>query len=182
MKFFRPVLSIIILFIVIGGTYYLVAENKGKSEQLEIALLKNKELKEKLDVVNTDMTVQLTEKETELSELQQQIEDLSETAENENQLDPVTAGNLKQLHYEGSEKDIIEELVLHPELIPYDGILGGTMQLSAEGAEVLSHEWILAPFSDGHTLGYLLVEYKVKDGKLTDWKTIDSYILGDELD
>ena len=145
-------------------------------------MLENEELKEQLNVVNTDVVVQLTEKETEISELQQQLEELSETEVNEDQLDPVTASNLKQLHYEGSKKDILEELVLHPELIPYDGIPGGTMQLSAEGAKVLSHEWIFAPFSDGHTLGYLLVEYKVKDGKLTDWKTVDSYILGDELD
>ncbi|MFJ7935062.1 hypothetical protein [Sporosarcina sp. NPDC096371] len=178
MRVFKPVLAIAILIIVFGGVYYVIAGYKEKNQILEKSLLENKELTEKIKAENSSEVLRLND---EVARLQQQIQDLSESTKNEGQLDHLTASILQQLNYEGTEKDIIAELILHPELIPYDGILGGTMQLSAEGAKVLSHEWIFAPFSDGHTLGHLLVEYKVNDGKLTDWKTIDTYILGDEL-
>lgn len=87
---------------------------------------------------------------------------------------------LKKKNYLGSPKDIIAELVKRPELIPYEGVLGGELFIREEGAKVLSHEWIFAPFDDGHIGGYLLIHYSIVDGKPGDWKVLDSYVSGEE--
>jgi len=74
-------------------------------------------------------------------------------------------------------KDIISDLRQHRELIPYKGILGGTMNFYSEDQIwVLTKKWVFAYFEDGHNGGYLFLEYEVtKDGKIK-WKTIASYI------
>ena len=188
MNFFRPVLSIAILLIVFGGMCYLIADDNRDGETaaeaegnelLEKALLENDELKEQLEQLGT--SEELQEAIHEIERLKEQIQDLSESNRDESLLDSLHLYRLKENGFTGNEKDIIAEFVLHPEIIPYDGMLGGTMGLSEE-ARVLSHEWILAPFSDGHVVGHLLVKYKMRDGIPTEWEVIDSYIDGEELD
>lgn len=76
-------------------------------------------------------------------------------------------------------KDIINDLRMHPELIPYDGVLGGTMGFyDPEGIRVLSNRWVFAGFDDGHINGYMLLSYHINDGKIS-WEVIDSYIDGE---
>ncbi len=72
---------------------------------------------------------------------------------------------------------IIADLKQHRELIPYKGILGGTMSFYDDGKIwLLTNKWVLAYFEDGHVAGYLLLEYEVtRDGKIA-WKTIASYL------
>lgn len=76
-------------------------------------------------------------------------------------------------------KDIINDLIKHPELIPYDGVLGGTMGFyDPEGIQVLSDRWVFAGFDDGHINGYMLLRYSSNDGKIS-WEVIDSYLDGE---
>ncbi|MEK7996117.1 MAG: hypothetical protein AAB403_20150, partial [Planctomycetota bacterium] len=57
---------------------------------------------------------------------------------------------------------IIADLKQHRELIPYKGILGGTMNFYDDSRIwVLTKKWVLAYFEDGHVAGYLLLEYEV---------------------
>ena len=72
---------------------------------------------------------------------------------------------------------IIADLKRHRELIPYKGVLGGTMNFYDNSKIwVLTKKWVLAYFEDGHVAGYLLLEYEVtQDGKIS-WKTVASYI------
>lgn len=68
------------------------------------------------------------------------------------------------------------DLIAHPELIPYDGVLGGTMGFySRDSVRVLSDRWVLASFEDGHRMGRMLLRYDVTDNGIV-WKVIDSYI------
>ncbi len=69
------------------------------------------------------------------------------------------------------------DLVKHPELITYKGVLGGTMGFYFENKIwVLTDKWVLAWFEDGHVGGYILLEYTVSDDGKISWKVIDSYL------
>lgn len=74
-------------------------------------------------------------------------------------------------------KDLKTDLMKHPELIPYPGVLGGTMGFYFEDKIwILTKKWVLAWFDDGHIGGYILLEYKVSDDGEVSWKVIDSYL------
>ena len=65
-----------------------------------------------------------------------------------------------------------EDLVTHKELIPYSGVLGGTMEFySKEKIKILSGGLVLAPFEDGHIGANLLLAYRIKGGKI-NWQVI----------
>ena len=69
--------------------------------------------------------------------------------------------------------DIISDLQKHRELIPYKGVLGGTMGFySRKDVLVLTDKWVLAEFDDGHIAGYILLEYHIENGGKIDWKKI----------
>lgn len=59
----------------------------------------------------------------------------------------------------------------HPELIPFDGVLGGTMRF--QRAVPLVDQFVFAEVSDGHVQGYLLLRYEpAATGPGFDWKTV----------
>ena len=84
---------------------------------------------------------------------------------------------LKKKGLKDPVKDIVADLMKHNELIPYEGVLGGTMGFRSESdIHVLTPKWVLASFDDGHILGHMLLEYKVSnDGKIF-WKVVASYL------
>ncbi len=72
-------------------------------------------------------------------------------------------------------QDIISNLVKHRELIPYKGVLGGTMGFySRKNIWLLTNKWALAYFEDGHIGGYLLLEYNISNNGDIKWKRISS--------
>ncbi len=72
---------------------------------------------------------------------------------------------------------IIADLKQHRELIPYKGVLGGTMNFCDDSKIwILTKKWVLAYFEDGHVAGYLLLEYEIAQGGGITWKTIASYL------
>ncbi|HWL23705.1 MAG TPA: hypothetical protein VNR38_08140 [Ureibacillus sp.] len=149
-------------------------ENILPKENVTLASEKD-EVKQKLEIVLEENN-KLKEENIRLSEGLQQLEDNSTNSK----LDHLAVNELEKKNFLGSPKDIIAELVKHPELIPYEGVLGGDVLIREEGTKVLSHEWIFAPFDDGHILGYLLIHYSIVDGKPGNWKVIDSYMYGEQ--
>jgi hypothetical protein len=82
---------------------------------------------------------------------------------------------VKQL--DNQVKDIVSDLMKHPELIPHKGVLGGTMGFySEQNIKVLNSKWVLAQFEDGHIGGWMLLEYKVLKSGSISWKVIDSFL------
>lgn len=74
-------------------------------------------------------------------------------------------------------KDIIADLMKHNELIPYKGVLGGTMGFwSGKDIHILTPKWVFASFDDGHIGGYMLLEYKVSNEGKISWKVVASYL------
>lgn len=68
---------------------------------------------------------------------------------------------------------VVEELLQRPELIPYEGTLGGSMGFySEENIHVLNDQWVFARFEDGHIQGSMLLEYSVGVGGELRWTVL----------
>jgi len=65
---------------------------------------------------------------------------------------------------------ISEDLYKHPELIPYEGVLGGTMAFT--DIDVINYKWVYAKYEDGHIIGYGLYEYHVDDEAQIVWRLV----------
>lgn len=69
-------------------------------------------------------------------------------------------------------KEIISDLTDKPELIPYKGVLGGTMRFYQSETWVLNNKWVYTYFEDGHIGGYMLLEYDVSGNGEITWTRI----------
>lgn len=76
---------------------------------------------------------------------------------------------------ETTEDMLMADLLKHPELIPHEPVLGGTMAFYKEKSKVLSDRWVFAYFEDGHVFGHMLLGYSIDQGKIS-WQVIDSYL------
>lgn len=80
--------------------------------------------------------------------------------------------NLKEkLNIGDPVKYIKKELEKRKDLIPIEGVLGGTMHFSK--IALLNGKWIYAFFEDGHIGGYLLIKYSVKENRNIKWEVMD---------
>ncbi len=72
---------------------------------------------------------------------------------------------------------LVEDLLNRPELIPYEGVLGGTMGFYTEdNIRVLDNHWIYAHFEDGHIGGAMLLAYRKRADGQIEWYILDSYL------
>ena len=84
---------------------------------------------------------------------------------------------LKEKGLKNPVNDIIVDLMKHNELIPYQGDLGGKMGFHSEkDIYVLSTKLVRASFDDGHTDGWMLLEYQVTGRNKISWKVLESYL------
>lgn len=68
-----------------------------------------------------------------------------------------------------------EDLRERPELIPFDGELGGTMGFyDPQAIRVLSERWVYARFDDGHVQGEMLLEYTVGEDADIEWEVLEA--------
>jgi hypothetical protein len=92
----------------------------------------------------------------------------------------LTSWDIAQLARQGisnPEKDLAADLMQHRELIPYEGIMGGSMGFySKKDIHILSSRWVLASFEDGHIGGNMLLEYRVDPGGNISWKVLSAYM------
>ena len=85
--------------------------------------------------------------------------------------------NLQKNGLSDPEEDLISDLVQHRELIPYEGVMGGTMGFYAKkDIHVLTARWILASFEDGHIGGCMLLEYQVSPEGEIQWNVLSAYL------
>ena len=85
--------------------------------------------------------------------------------------------NLQKHGLSDPEEDLIADLMQHSELIPYKGVMGGTMGFySSQDIHILSSRWVFAAFEDGHIGGHMLLEYRVDPGGKIHWRVIVAYL------
>ena len=82
--------------------------------------------------------------------------------------------DLKHRGIADPEKNIIESLSGNLKLIPYPGVLGGTMHFGK--ISLLGNRWVIADFDDGHIIGRMLLKYTIQIDSSIKWKVIDKYV------
>ena len=70
---------------------------------------------------------------------------------------------------------LLDTLKNHNDLIPVEGVLGGTMRWWPELSVILDSRFAVGYFEDGHIMGFALLEYDFEaDGKPV-WKVLYTY-------
>ncbi len=70
-------------------------------------------------------------------------------------------------------KSIVSDLLMRSDLIPFEGVLGGTMYMSR--AWLLTDRYALAEFEDGHVLGNMILIYDIENGDII-WTVLDAQL------
>lgn len=70
-----------------------------------------------------------------------------------------------------SRQEVLSALQQHPELIPYEGTLGGTMHFVAEESRVDTERRLVeAVFEDGHRRGQMQLRYRLDGEGRIQWE------------
>lgn len=80
---------------------------------------------------------------------------------------------LSWLRLKGVEPETVKaDLLSRPELIPFQGVLGGTPAFLPEETRILSEDWVYTRAEDGHIAGYILYRYRIGDDKSITWSLV----------
>lgn len=161
-------MGVFILFFAVSGVMvYQYHNHVKKLEQQNWSLTQEVS---KLQQENEESVADLTRLKSEVQKQDEQIKNLPK-------LEQPMLLRLQSKGFKGEPKDIVLDLMKHSELIPYEGVLGGKMGFYDENSiYVLTDQWVLASFSDGHTGGDMLLKYDWNKGEFS-WKVVDSYLL-----
>lgn len=162
---------IIIILLLVIGCFSLYQSNHGLSvvlnsttEAMVSAQNQTKSLeieKQKLNEDNQALKEQLNEAQNQLVEIQASPKTLADSFEQ------------SQIEKEGiSPENITNDLFNHPELIPYEGVLGGTMMFTS--VNVINQHYVFARFEDGHIMGAGLFEFQINADQSINWHHVTS--------
>jgi hypothetical protein len=88
-------------------------------------------------------------------------------------LDELDIERLKQEGLEDPPRQLRENLLARPDLIPFPGVVGGTMRFaSGDGIVLLAPPFAFARFEDGHIQGNMLLQYSVGPGAQIEWERL----------
>lgn len=172
----------VILAVLGAFIFFLLSEGAvpDVSHETSGALEKeNLDLKAKLKLTETIAEKERIKHQEEMEEMNARIDKLIVEAPTDYGM--MSEHLLTSIGFEGGVQAVQADLAKRTELIPYEGILGGTMMFGESSILVLSHEWVFAPISDGHIIGHLLLKYKIEDGKITKWEVVEAHLDGEEL-
>lgn len=69
------------------------------------------------------------------------------------------------------------DLAAHSKMIPFPGVVGGTMGFyDREGIVLLPGRYVYAPADDGHILAHTVLRYDVTPGGKIAWKLLDAHL------
>jgi len=88
-------------------------------------------------------------------------------------LDDYVIEGLQRAGLSDPVQQLRKDLRKHPELIPFKGVLGGTMGFYRDsGIALLNHRWVFAEFDDGHVGGSCLLEFAIQPDSTIKWSAI----------
>ena len=70
-------------------------------------------------------------------------------------------------------EQIMADLERREDLIPREGVVGGTMRFGPDQSRIVSPNRAYAHYEDGHIAVGLLLEFTVEDGEI-EWKILDT--------
>jgi hypothetical protein len=88
-------------------------------------------------------------------------------------LDPLETDELQRRGLKDPVMDLKSDLMSHPELIPYEGTMGGTMRFPTPSSIILlPGGYAHARFEDGHISGEAIFTFSVDMGGRIQWQRI----------
>jgi hypothetical protein len=87
-------------------------------------------------------------------------------------IDEIDMMHLKEEGLEDPPRQLRESLLARADLIPFPGVLGGTMRIQEDSIVLLEPPYAFAGFDDGHVVGSMLVKYSVKPGGRIEWERL----------
>jgi hypothetical protein len=82
--------------------------------------------------------------------------------------------DLKKKGLKEPVNDLRRDLMRRRELIPFEGVLGGTMGFIEASIVPLSRQWVYAEFEDGHIGGRCVLSYEVGPGGSLSWRVLSA--------
>lgn len=168
---------LLLVFALSAGVLYFANMNAGylskvNSLQAELAAVtkEKSQLYEKLNETEKSLKSEIDEIKIKLETADKKLRDVPQIQEYEIE-------ELKKKGLKDPVKDLRSDLMKRSDLIPYEGVLGGTMGFCyEEHIHIISSKWAAAYFEDGHINGIMLLKYNVlKDGKIR-WYVMDSFL------
>ena len=90
-------------------------------------------------------------------------------------LHELEVARLKKLGLPDPPNDLRSDLAAHGELIPFEGVVGGTMSFyDKSGMVLLPGGYVYAQGDDGHVLVHAVLHYEVAPGGKITWKLLDA--------
>ncbi len=123
---------------------------------------------ERMTQLNQELSKQKDDKEQLLKQINDQIDQLkSQSTLNDMMIEKLNEKGVSQ------PKSIVSDLLMRSDLIPFEGVLGGTMYMSR--AWLLTDRYALAEFEDGHVLGNMILIYDIENGDII-WTVLDAQL------
>lgn len=98
---------------------------------------------------------------------------MKERTERATLLSKQEVAELEEMGLEDPAAHIRSDLMAHPELIPFPGVLGGRMGFyHGDEIAILTSEWAFARFGDGHVGGSCLLEYSIQADTTIRWEVL----------
>jgi len=87
-------------------------------------------------------------------------------------LESVERDWLRRAGFTAPAESLRADLLRHPELIPTEGVVGGTMAFHPDAIYLLPGGHVLAIADDGHIETALLLRYQVKRDTTVEWSVV----------
>jgi len=125
--------------------------------------------------VNIESNKMVQDLTLELQKINSEKLELQNILNNTVSLDAFSKSKLKVMGYDDYAL-ILNDLNNQNALIPFDGVLGGSMAWRPENSFLLNHQWVYATFDDGHIEGAALLTFKINDSKTIKWEVMDAFL------
>jgi len=89
-------------------------------------------------------------------------------------IDSVERDWLRRAGFTAPAESLRADLMRHPELIPSEGVVGGTMAFRREGFTLLPGQHVWAIADDGHIETSLLLRYNLRSDTTVAWSVVYS--------
>ena len=116
------------------------------------------------------------DKDRQVTRLENQVKKLRKEAKDKAGLSRQAVREFQNSGLRNPEKEIIADLLKHPNLIPAkSGVVEGMKFFEQNKILILSRELVFAPFTDGTKSGKMILEYSItSDGRIS-WVPIKAY-------
>lgn len=166
---------LIITIAIVAYLTYTVHQLQDINEGLQLNQNKLSQNLADLNALNTENNQLIESLTLEIQKINSEKLALQNALNNSVTLDEISKQKLRKSGYEDYTL-ILDDLNHQNKLIPFKGVLGGSMAWRPENSFLLNHKWVYASFDDGHIDGAALLAFKIDNKKVIKWEVINAFL------